>query len=234
MQTEEKKVETMNKILKMVLVLLILCGCALTSRDLPKLYKINVPAVVSIHVDFVNLYTGKRKMDWNGSGFIIDKNKGWIVTAGHVVRNFRSFLVELNTGTKIAADLYLVDLGNDIAVLKVDPKLLEARNMPTFQLELAPAIGEQVFSIGRPNGFTNTISFGILSRGLTYGIEMSITLFCGAYLADFRVFGGSSGCPVFNLENKIVGMVVGTSGNFVIIVPANSIDKVLKKCKLKK
>lgn len=219
-----------NKILSVILMVIILCGCAMAPQDLPKLYKKNVHAVVAIHVERVNPYTGERKIGQNGTGFIIDKYEGFIVTANHVVSKSPVFLVELSIGLKIEAKIHLADPENDIVILKINPKLLGSLNIPVLQLEIAPAVGEPIFSIGHPNGYFNTVSLGILSRGLTFDIlNMPILMPCGVYLADFHGFYGSSGCPAFNLKNKVIGMVAGVTANFVIIVPANSIDKVLKQ-----
>ncbi len=214
----------MRNLFSAILVSVILFGCVVTPKDLPELYKKNIHSVVSIHVDKYDAYTNKRIVSLGGSGFIVDKTKGLILTAAHVVNRHKIFRVQLYSGIVIGAEIVAVDPINDLALLRADPRLIDYSVLP-LQLELNPVIGEYIFSIGSPSGYVGTVSFGILSRDLIF-IDFFST---EVYLSDLHIYDGNSGCPVFNLESKLIGMVVGYAGGGILsaIIPATSIEKFL-------
>lgn len=209
------------------LVSIILYGCVVVPQKLPKLYRENISAVVSIHVAVINPYTGKTKIILNGSGFIIDKQKGLIITAAHVVKTNKTCRVEFSTGLKVDGIIKFIDESNDIAIINVNSNNF-IRDTPNLKFELNPTIGESLFCIGSAGGYTGIVSFGILSSGLI--IERDVMSFCPNkyYLSDIHIIGGNSGCPVFNFENKVVGMVTQFMGSYVLMIPARVMDKVLK------
>ncbi len=219
----------MNKILSMVLITVILCGCVVIPQDIPKLYTKNIPAIVSIYIMRTVLHTGETAISLSGSGFVIDKYKGLIITAAHVIGNNNiRCQVEFNTGLKIGGIVQLINLDNDIAVIKINPNNF-SRDIPNLEFELRPVIGERLFCIGNPGKHFGTISVGILSTGLIRNIDPMSFQPSEYYLSDVHIFGGSSGCAVFNMENKIVGMVVQYMSNYALMIPAGSINKVLEQ-----
>lgn len=217
----------MSKILSIILMTVILCGCALTSQDLPKLYQNSINAVVSIHIRETNYHTGETAMKMIGSGFIIDSRKGIIITAAHVVGINQSCQVELQTGLKIVGIIEAIDLSNDIAFIKVNPGNFP-RDTPNLIFDLNPIIGEPLFCIGSPGSVVGTVSLGILSSGLIIETDPML-LPRNFYLSDVHIFGGSSGCPVFNLERKVVGMVVQFFGGYTLMIPAKVINEFLNQ-----
>ena len=58
-----------------------------------------------------------------GSGFIIDNEKGYIVTNNHVVRDADRILVRLGPGDEVPARLVGADAKSDLAVLQVKSEL---------------------------------------------------------------------------------------------------------------
>lgn len=213
-----------RKLFLTILVLIALVSCAIPPQDLPRLYKKNINTVVFIQVDKFDTYTQERTISIIGSGFIVDKSNGLIITAAHVVEGREIFRVALYSEIVIGAELIAVDSVYDLALLKVDPRFIDYSVQP-LRLELNPTIGEYVFSIGAPNANIGTMSLGILSRSLIF-IDFFNT---EVYLSDLHIYDGNSGCPVFNLKNKIIGMIVGYIGYgaYSAIVPASSIEKFL-------
>lgn len=206
-----------RKLFLIASILIILCSCAVVPQRLPELYKRNTLGIVSI-------YIGKSEV-FNGSGFVIDRKNGLVITAAHVIRQEKFFKIKFDSGDKVSGFIYFIDYCNDIVILKIDPNSYNCSLFPDFQLECNPSVGEFIFSIGNPGEFNETISFGVLSRNLTYVDYLWASFPLGIYLSDIHIFGGSSGCPVFNFNNKIIGMVVGYNYNYTIIVPAISIEK---------
>jgi serine protease Do len=66
---------------------------------------------------------GDRKVQSLGSGFIVDAEKGIVVTNNHVIADADAIEVNFADGAKLKAELVGTDTKTDIAVLKVDPKL---------------------------------------------------------------------------------------------------------------
>ena len=61
----------------------------------------------------------RRSESAMGSGFIINKNKGYIVTNNHVIANASSITVVLHDGTSLQAKLIGTDAKTDLALLQV-------------------------------------------------------------------------------------------------------------------
>ena len=64
----------------------------------------------------------QQKVQSLGSGFVIDAEKGIIVTNNHVIADADEIEVNFSDGSKLKAELVGTDTKTDIAVLKVDPK----------------------------------------------------------------------------------------------------------------
>ncbi|MCK1978297.1 S1C family serine protease, partial [Jeotgalicoccus huakuii] len=62
-----------------------------------------------------------RKVQSLGSGFVIDAEKGFIVTNNHVIADADEIEVNFNDGSKLKAELVGKDIKTDLAILKVDP-----------------------------------------------------------------------------------------------------------------
>lgn len=222
----------MNKSFLISLILVILCSCAISPQNVPELYKQNLSSIVTIFISKTNYFTGKTQIKYNGSGFIINKRLGLIITAAHVVPNKKICEIELWQNEKrIQGKILSTNLVDDIAIIKVNPNLLRNRFIRDLKFELAPKIGESLFCIGTPGGYRGTISFGILSTGLITEIDVRSSRPRHYYLSDIHIFGGSSGSPTFNFENKIVGMVVQYCESYTLMIPAVSINDYLRRIK---
>src|SRR5262249_31480143 len=102
-----------------------------------------------------------------GTGFIIDREKGWILTNAHVAKRSPA-AVEIAVGDAetewIAADRGYVDNHLDIAVLKVAPDKLPD-DATAAKLGCAQAVkqGETIVAYGHPISFNFTATRGIVS-----------------------------------------------------------------------
>lgn len=136
-----------------------------------------------------------------GAGFIVDKNRGWILTNAHVVSRSPSLneVSFYNTKYTSAKKLY-VDPYLDLAVLKVQPSLLP-KNSTSASLECSnpPSTGHAVGAFGHPYKLSYTGTRGIISgRTTEYGPEFVQT--------DTPINPGNSGGP---LVSMVTGRVVG-------------------------
>jgi serine protease Do len=121
-------------------------------------------------------------------------------------------------------EVLAADERNDIAVFRVDAKGLKP-------LRIAPPakIGDEVKVISHPDSLFFSHTFGRVSRyhKLPMGarspgaVSMSIT-------ADFAI--GSSGAPILDARNGVVGMVVSTRNIYYNAEAQENLQMVVKDC----
>ncbi len=166
--------------------------------------------------------------DWYGdfgfaSGFLISPT-GLLVTNYHVVEDASKIAVAL-INKKI--DIYeissviVTDLYKDIAILRI-----RGQNLPYVTLGDSDLmkVGQKVFAIGNPAGFTNTISDGIISqiRELSEGVKL--------FQTTVPISMGSSGGALFNEIGEVIGIINTTflwGQNINFAVPINYVKDLI-------
>jgi len=155
-----------------------------------------------------------------GSGFLISAD-GYILTNGHVVSQVvggdprdpaaveviraEEVTVFLGDDEEYTAEIIGVDIGTDLAVLKIDA----GNNLPfiPFGDSDSARVGEWVLAMGAPFGLTRTVTAGIISakgrapldtsRGSTYQDFIQ---------TDAQINPGNSGGPMVNLHGEVIGI----------------------------
>ena len=136
-----------------------------------------------------------------GSGVIIDKAKGYIVTNNHVVKDADRIVVRLGPGDDVPARLVGADVKTDLAVLQVrSPLLVQAEWGDSERLE----IGDWVLAIGSPLGFDHSVTAGIVSA--TERNNLRISEYESFIQTDAAINPGNSGGPLINLSGQVVGI----------------------------
>jgi S1-C subfamily serine protease len=166
-----------------------------------------------------------RCPEWQGSGFIVSEHL--IVTARHVVEGVEDFEITTDDGHKLHTTRAISSKKYDIGFIWVEepmPVPLELGSIKDCRL------GDTLVAIGSPFGIDNfnSVTQGILSaekrdfdHGYTYGWGWS-TLF----QTDANGEGGNSGCPLFNTDGKVVGVLVGSMSNGIVYcVPSDVFAK---------
>jgi serine protease Do len=147
-----------------------------------------------------------------GSGVIIDKARGYIVTNNHVVRDADRIIVRLGPGDDVPADLVGADPKSDLAVIKIKADLtVEARWGDSEKLE----IGEWVLAIGSPLGLDRSVTAGIVSA--TERNDVGSSEYQSYIQTDAAINPGNSGGPLINLAGKVVGIntaIISQSGGY--------------------
>jgi serine protease Do len=147
-----------------------------------------------------------------GSGVIIDKEKGYIVTNNHVVKDADHILVRLGPGDDVPARLVGSDPKSDLAVLQVKAALrVQAEWGDSDQLDN----GDWVLAIGSPLGFDHSVTAGIVSA--TERNDVRITEFESFIQTDAAINPGNSGGPLIDLSGKVVGIntaIITQSGGY--------------------
>ena len=169
-----------------------------TAFTVPEVYQALRPSVVLIRA------TGAGAGADSGTGVIVNAN-GTILTAFHVVDGARSIKLTYADGSEAAAEVAGSDPARDIATLK--PARLPETLVPAV-LGGGVAIGDDVVAIGNPLGLTATTTSGVVS-----GLDRVLSRDEGGDIRgliqfDAAVNPGSSGGPLFNDQDQVVGVVV--------------------------
>ena len=198
-----------RNIIRVVAVLLIIIligfvwskGIVVIIPSLPDTIEDVMPSVVHIRAD----------AGWQGSGFAITNSI--IATARHCVKNGGRFTVTMSDGTQVESDRAVYSKKYDIGFIKLGEPILKPVELGSID---DCRLGQSVFVIGSPYGGVNfnAISLGIISgldrdwdsidyyTGERYGWEITFT-------TDAAGHPGNSGCPVFTMAGRVVGVLVG-------------------------
>ncbi len=180
------------------------------------------PAVVNIRsLRTVQLPMGRQRMAHpglipvqSGSGFVIDKERGYVVTNNHVVENAEELVVRFGKGMELTAQVVGTDPKTDLAVLKVTgPLEVESQWGDSDKLD----IGDWVLAIGSPLQLDRTVTAGIVSatgRSLA-GQILGEEGYEDFIQTDAALNPGNSGGPLIDLHGRVVGVntaIVSDSG----------------------
>lgn len=164
-----------------------------------------------------------------GSGIIVDRGNGYIVTNDHVIKDSSEIFVTLYNKRIIKAKLLGSDPVTDIAVLKIDCDDLSEINFADLK---SIKIGRFVAAIGNPLQLEYTATFGIIS-GINR-TNLGIEEYENFIQTDASINKGNSGGALVDIDGKLVGMNtavisgIGSSG-FGLAIPINTIQAIYKK-----
>ena len=165
-----------------------------------------------------------------GSGVIVDRARGYVLTNNHVINNAQEVVVTLKDRRTLKARLVGTDPGTDIAVLKID-----AHNLAELRFGDSDAmnVGDFVVAIGNPFGIGQTVTSGIVSALGRTGL--SIDGYEDFIQTDASINPGNSGGALVNLGGELIGIntaILGPSGGSAGIgfaVPSNMVRKVMEQ-----
>ena len=139
-----------------------------------------------------------------GSGFVWD-TAGHIITNNHVVEGADALQVTFADGIVLPAEVVGRDPDSDLAVIKIDPKLVALT--PVEQGDINEVqVGQRAIAIGNPFGLVGSMTAGIVSAigrsvlsGTGYNIPLSIQ-------TDAAINPGNSGGPLLNERGQVIGV----------------------------
>ena len=159
--------------------------------------------------DFFNEFMEKRGGGMSaqpasslGSGFIVDAEKGYIVTNNHVVGDAEDIRITLSNDVTIEAKIIGKDEKTDIAVLQVDTKDLKLTAV-NFGNSDDVRVGDWTLAIGNPFGLGGTVTTGILSARQR---DINAGPYDDFLQTDASINRGNSGGPLFNLKGEVIGI----------------------------
>lgn len=184
--------------------------------------------------DFYEQYRGQLpqredKISALGSGFIIDAEKGYVVTNNHVIKDADEIRIILQDDTSLDATLIGVDDKTDLAVLQVKT---EGRQLTavSFGDSDKAKVGSWVLAIGNPFGLGGSVTAGIVSARQR---DINAGPYDDFIQTDASINRGNSGGPMFNMKGEVIGVntaIFSPSGGSVGIgfaVPSNLAQNVV-------
>jgi S1-C subfamily serine protease len=184
-------------------------------RDAPGVVQITATSVTQAQTDPFNIFPATPQTTESlGSGFVIDK-AGHIVTNEHVIAGAQRIQVSFSGQDQIPATVVGKDPSTDLAVLKIDA---HARALTPLELGNSDdvRVGDTVFAIGNPFGFTRTLTSGIVSAiGRQISAPNSLPI-DNAIQTDAAINHGNSGGPLIDTDGRVIGVTsqisTGTTG----------------------
>ncbi len=149
-----------------------------------------------------------------GSGFIVDADRGYVLTNRHVIEDGDVIRVQLADGRIMEAALLGSDANTDLAVLKIDADRLFA--LPLGDSEKM-AVGDDVFAVGNAFGFGSSFSRGIISAKDRSNVPVRGIVYQRFIQTDAVINPGNSGGPLVNLSGEVIGVntaIASPTGNF--------------------
>lgn len=147
----------------------------------------------------------------SGTGSIIDKANGILLTNAHVVgvdKVVPYYEITLFNGRELRAHLLYVDPWHDFAFLKVRKEDIDKlpAEVPIDNREVT--VGEQVYMIGKNENKPFSPQPGMIANPY----EAMDLLPNQVFRISLNAQGGASGSPVFSQSNKAVGLVHASDG----------------------
>jgi hypothetical protein len=133
-----------------------------------------------------------------GSGFFVEE--GLVATNYHVIRDAAGGSAKLvgQEGRHKIAGVVAADPEHDLALLAIDA------GAPPLRLRTnEPAVGDNVYALGNPQGLEGTFSPGIVSSIRKIGSDNILQI-------TAPISPGSSGGPVVNDRGEVVGVATAT------------------------
>ncbi len=168
------------------------------------------PFIVSIKSrTTASAYSGEGSI--SGTGSIIDKKNGILLTNAHVIgpdRVVPYYEVTLHNGREVRAYLLYMDPWHDFAFLKVRDEDIEKLPAEITIDNREIKSGEPVYMIGKNENKPFSPQKGIVSSIYeTIGVLPS-----QVFRISQNVQGGASGSPVFSKDDKVIGLVNASDG----------------------
>lgn len=145
----------------------------------------------------------EKKGTAKGAGFLVDRQRGWIMTNAHVAgRSPSSLSLNFYGEDSVSAEKVYVDPYLDVAIVRIDPASIPAfaQEAKISRCDALPEIGTPVVAMGHPGGFSFTATKGVIS-GVTARMSTEFLQ------TDAPINPGNSGGPLISQDTgEIVGI----------------------------
>ncbi|MCR5162778.1 MAG: trypsin-like peptidase domain-containing protein [Thermoguttaceae bacterium] len=159
------------------------------------------PAEKSLGEYFVNDEEGRYGI---ATGFFITSD-GYVLTNAHVVHKTINHYVQTLDDEEYEAELISILIPYDLALIKINPK--EPVKPVVFKEDAEVRRGEVVMTIGHPHELRYSCMQGIISAtGRQLHLNDIDVYLSDVLQTDMALYGGASGGPWFDLDQKVVGV----------------------------
>jgi serine protease Do len=143
---------------------------------------------------------------------------GLIWTAAHVIQASEKITVEFTDGDIYEAEVVSSDSNADVALIKITNNFqLKDKKIADIGDSDKANIGDNVFVIGAPHGFKQSLSRGVIS-GKYIPENLSNQFQKVEFIqTDASINPGNSGGPMFNMKGEVIGIasrIYTVSGGF--------------------
>ena len=233
------------KISRLLILLLAVCAISVqaavpevsagSQSAVVKAVKLVGPAVVNIDTVVhpkatpfdIFFYGEPQPEQGQASGWIIDAEKGYVVTNEHVIHGADEITVTLPNKKQYSGKLIGSDRIGDIALVKIEAQGLQSAKLSTGG---DPVIGSWAIAIGNPFGFQSTVTVGVISatgRNLRApdGREMENLI-----QTDAAINPGNSGGPLCDINGNVVAMntaIIPYAQGMGFAIPASTIQQIV-------
>jgi serine protease Do len=170
-----------------------------------------------------------------GSGFIIDLDKGYIITNNHVIEGADEISLKLANGSTHTGKVLGGDKNTDVALVQITDAKFKRDGLAQLSIGNSDAVkvGEFVIALGAPFGLEFSQSFGAVSA--TSRGNLNITSLGNFIQTDAAINPGNSGGPLINMEGLVIGMNTaifsrsGASAGIGFAVPSNLVRSIAEQ-----
>lgn len=167
------------------------------------------------------IYTQNNNTISQGSAFTIT-NTGIAISNYHVFQNAsKAIAINEDNDEFMITEILDYNKDDDYIIFRLD----NVTDMPFVELSVnLPEIGENCFTVGNPNGLSQTLSTGIIS---SYRFNDKLIQ------TTSEITHGSSGGPLFNDKGQVIGITTSGMGeanlNFAINIQRLPLEKFIKR-----
>jgi S1-C subfamily serine protease len=179
-------------------------------------YKKALPSVVNITSTAVayDFFYRPVPQQGQGSGFVLD-TEGHILTNNHVIEGAQKVEVTLSDRKTYKATIISADRAHDIALLQIrtsNGNVVAGLQPATLADSKGLVVGQRVYAIGNPFGFSGTMTRGIISALRAVRLPSGLNV-DDAIQTDASVNPGNSGGPLLNSHGDVIGITTMIATN---------------------
>jgi serine protease Do len=158
---------------------------------------------------------------------LIAGQEGLIICTAHTLGGCETCNITFYDGREAEAHLIKMDLYRDLAILQLDFELDVF--IPLASGRSLLGMGERVYSIGCPNNLRGTVHSGVINGPprLSNGLPL--------WQIEMKIYPGSSGSPVFDVQGNLVAIVKGRyrgTDSIGFLIPLETIIDFVKESRL--